>query len=188
MNVKDIPEHLMRMMREKFDAQPKIMQLRVHQQMLQQSGKYGEALVVGQQIESLFNSCVYEYMADAEKDAKRIDVVDLEMPIEDKEKMLQLLLVCYMCGDIIETSINDINSVLHKHDESLRMDMFDDMKQMMKMSKEKLKWLQENSGYMKDLAWADNCDNMFEMMKNKAGAILRKRRDDPNWGKNMEIK
>jgi hypothetical protein len=62
------------------------------------------------------------------------------------------------------------------------------MKQMMQMSKEKLKWLQENSGYMKDLAWADNCDNMFEMMKNKAGAILRKRRDDPNWGKNMEIK
>lgn len=186
MNVNEIPSDIMRMMRERFEAQPKIKQLRVHEQMLKETGKFKEALAVAQQMDVLFNGVVYEYMSDAQKEAKRIDIADLDMPIEDKNDMLQLLLVCYMCSDIVETAIMDIDSVLHKHDKTLRMDMFDDVKEMMKMSKAKLKWLQENSGYMKDLVWADNCDNMYKMLRSKAGAIMRKRRDDPNWGKNME--
>ena len=61
-----------------------------------------------------------------------------------------------------------------------------DIRQVMEMSKEKLKYLQENSGYMKDLVWGEKCDNMYEMMLSKAGAIMRKRKDDPDYGRNVE--
>jgi hypothetical protein len=66
------------------------------------------------------------------------------------------------------------------------MEMFNDIRQVMQMSKEKLKYLQENSGYMKDLVWGEKCDNMYEMMLSKAGAIMRKRKDDPDYGRNTE--
>jgi hypothetical protein len=39
---------------------------------------------------------------------------------------------------------------------------------------------------MKDLVWAEKCDNMYELMQSKAASIIRKRRESKNWGKNME--
>lgn len=105
------------------------------------------------------------------------------MSIEDKEELMRRLLVCFMCADMIESSVIKMNVLLHKYDKNMYMEMFDDIREVMKLSQQKLKYLQENSGYMKDLAWADNCDNMYEMMLNKAGAIMRKRKNDPNWGK-----
>ena len=38
---------------------------------------------------------------------------------------------------------------------------------------------------MKDLFWAYKTDDMYEMIKNKARAI-RRRRKDKDWGKNTE--
>jgi hypothetical protein len=64
--------------------------------------------------------------------------------------------------------------------------MFNDIKQVMEMSEQKLQYLQDNSDYLKDLVWSDKCDNMYDMMLSKAGAIMRKRKNDPNWGKNTE--
>ena len=91
-----------------------------------------------------------------------------------------------MCADIIKSSVQDMDSILHRHDKNMYMEMFNDIRQVMQMSKEKLKYLQENSGYMKDLVWGEKCDNMYEMMLSKAGAIMRKRKDDPDYGKNTE--
>ena len=36
---------------------------------------------------------------------------------------------------------------------------------------------------MEDLVWADTCDDIYKMVVNKAGAIMRKRKTDPNYGK-----
>jgi hypothetical protein len=56
----------------------------------------------------------------------------------------------------------------------------------MKAAKNKLQFFKDNSAYMQDLIWADNCDNLYEMAKSKAGAIMRKRKDNPKWGENMK--
>lgn len=87
---------------------------------------------------------------------------------------------------MIESAVIDMDDILHKYDKNLHMEMFNDIRQVMNMSKEKLKYLQENSGYMKDLVWGEKCDNMYEMIQNKASAIMRKRKTDPNYGKNTE--
>lgn len=182
----ELPQELLDKIKAAFEAEPKVQQLRVQQGMMMKTGKYREALEMAQQIDVLFNQVVYEYIAENERQVEKVDVANINMPLKDKEEMMRLLLVCFMCADIIESSVMDMDDILHRHDKNMYMEMFDDIKQVMSMSKEKLKYLQANSGYMKDLVWADNCDNMYMLMRNKAKSIMNKRKNDPNWGKNTE--
>jgi hypothetical protein len=186
MNIKDLPEGLLSMLRERFEADPKVRELRVQQQMFANSGRFREALSLSQDIEVLYNKCVYAYMQESESEARRVDIADMDIPLSDKEGLMKLLLVCFMCADMIETSVRDMDDILHRHDSGLHVEMFDDIRNLMRMSKEKLRYLQENSGYMRDLVWGDTCDDMYRMVSNKAGAIMRKRKHDPDYGKNSE--
>lgn len=186
MDVKDLPKELLDRLRSTFDADPKVCEARVHQQMLMRGGRYKEALEVAQGIELLFSRVVHEYLEDAKEEVEQVDVASLEMPIEDKENLMKHLLACFMCADIIKSAIQDMDSILHKYDKNMYMEMFNDIRQVMDMSEQKLQYLQDNSGYLKDLVWGEKCDNMYDLMLSKAGAIMRKRKEDPNWGKNTE--
>lgn len=183
MNINDLPQGLLSRIREQFYATPKVRQMEVTRQMYIRNGNLTAALAMAQDIESLYNKCVFEYMEENRQKVEQVELASADIPIEDKEELMRRMLVCFMCADMIESSVIKMNDILHKYDKDMCIEMFDDIRSMMKMSEEKLKYLQENSGYMKDLVWADNCDNMYEMMLNKAGAIMRKRKNDENWGK-----
>lgn len=183
MNINDLPQGLLSKIREQFYATPKVRQMEVTRQMYIRKGNLTAALAMAHDIESLYNKCVFEYMEENRQKVEQVELASADIPVEDKEELMRQMLVCFMCADMIESSVIKMNDILHKYDKDMCIEMFDDIRSMMKMSEEKLKYLQENSGYMKDLAWADNCDNMYEMMLNKAGAIMRKRKNDENWGK-----
>jgi hypothetical protein len=185
-SVNDIPQELMSKIRQSFEAEPKVRELRVQQQMLMRTGKYDAALDVAQKVEALFNRVVFEYLENARNEVEQVDVATMEMPIEEKEDLMRHLLVCFMCADIIKSSIQDMDSILHKYDKNMYMEMFNDIRQVMDMSEQKLSYLQKNSGYLKDLVWGEKCDDMYDMILSKAGAIMRKMKSDPNWGKNTE--
>ena len=184
--VSDIPQELMSKIRESFESEPKVRELRVQQQMLMRTGKYDGALVLAKQIDALFNRVVYEYLDKTENEVQKVEIATLDMPIKDKEELMKRLLVCFMCSDIIESSVIDMDDILHRYDKNTYMEMFDDIRQVMSMAKAKLRYMQQHSGYMKDLVWGEKCDNMYAMMLSKAGAIMRKMREDPNYGKNGE--
>jgi hypothetical protein len=185
-SVNDIPQELMSKLRQSFDADVKVRELRVRQQMLLRSGNYREALEVAQGIESLFNRVVFEYLEDAKEEVEQVEIAKTDMPLEDKEDLMRHLLVCFMCADIIKSSVLDMDSILHRYDKNMYMEMFNDIRQVMEMSEQKLSYLQKNSGYLKDLVWGEKCDNMYSLMCNKAKSIMNKRKNDPNWGKNTE--
>lgn len=186
MNVSDIPSDLMRKIRESFEAEPKVREMRVQQQMFMRTGKYKTALALAQDLDALFNKVVYEYIEENKQQVEQVDIATMKMPTKDKEGLMKLLLVCFMCADIIKSSVQDMDTLLHKYDKTMYMEMFNDIRQVMDLSEQKLQYLQDNSGYLKDLVWGEKCDDMYEMLQNKAGAIMRKRKDDPNWGKNTE--
>ena len=183
MNINDLPQGLLSRIREQFYATPKVRQMEVTRQMYIRNGNLTAALAMAHDIESLYNKCVFEYMEENRQKVEQVELASADIPVGDKEELMRRMLVCFMCADMIESSVIKMNDILHKYDKDMCIEMFDDIRSMMKMSEEKLKYLQENSGYMKDLVWADNCDNMYEMMLNKAGAIMRKRKNDENWGK-----
>ena len=184
--ISELPKELLDKIKAAFDAEPRVRQLRVQQQMLMRNGKYQDALDVAKYIETLYNECVYNYIEESESQVEKIDVASIKMPLLEKEDLMKHLLVCFMCADIIKSSVQDMDSILHRHDKNMYMEMFNDIKQIMSMSEEKLRFLQHNSDYLKDLVWGEKCDNMYDMMLSKAGAIMRKKKEDPNWGKNTE--
>lgn len=186
MDVSSIPSELIEQIRFQFEGDARVQQLRVHQGMAQRSGNFKEAMALARTIETLFNNCVYEYMKEAESQVERVDIETFDIPQEAKDRINTLAVVLFMCTDIIETAVMDIDDVIHKYDKDMAFEMFEDISQLSQMAKAKLKFFQESSGYMKDLVWADKCDNMYEVIQSKAKSIIRKRKSDPNWGKNKE--
>ena len=150
--------------------------MRTHQQVLVRKGNLQAALQIGQTIEALFSKVVYEYLKEANEEAERIDIGTLNISKEDKAEINTLIVTLFMA---------DFNDVLKRVDDTLVMEQFDDIRNLSKSAKEKLRFLSKNSKLMKDLAWAYKCDDMYDMMKNKAKSILRKRASK-DWGKNME--
>jgi hypothetical protein len=49
-----------------------------------------------------------------------------------------------------------------------------------------LKFLQTETGYMDDLAWGEGCDKQYEMIRNKARSIMKKKDDINRWGQNLK--
>ena len=186
MDVNDLPQELLSRIREQFYATPKIRQMEVTRQMYLRNGNLKSALAIAQDVEALYNRCVYEYIEENKAQVEQVDIAVAEIPTEDKENIMKHLLACFMCADIIKSSIQDMNSILHKYDKNMYMELFNDIKQVMEMSEQKLQYLQKNSDYLKDLVWGEKCDDMYEMVLSKAGAIMRKRKNDPNYGKNTE--
>ena len=172
--ISELPQELLDKIKAMFDAEPRVRELRVQQQMLMRTGKYHDALDIAKYIETLYNECVYNYIEESENQVEKIDVASINMPLSEKEDLMKHLLVCFMCADIIETSVLDMNDILHRYDKKMNIELFNDIRQLMAMSKAKLKYLQKNGDYMKGLVWADKCDDMYEMMKSKAKAIMKK--------------
>ena len=185
LEVSDVPSEMMEQMRRQFDMDSRIIEMRTHQQVLVRKGNLQAALQIGQTIEALFSKVVYEYLKEANDEAERIDIGTLNISKEDKAEINTLIVTLFMACDIIESATMDFNDVLKRVDDTLVMEQFDDIRNLSKSAKEKLRFLSKNSKLMKDLAWAYKCDDMYDMMKNKAKSILRKRASK-DWGKNME--
>lgn len=180
--VSDIPSELMSKIRFQFDNDSQVQRLRVQQGMAQRGGDYAEALRLGKMIDVLYNEVVYNYIKEAQQQVEQVEIGKLGIPLEAKERILTLGIVLFMTSDIIETAIKDIDDVMQKYDKDLHFEMFNDMRELSSMAKEKLKFFSKNSDYMKDSVWGDTCDNMYKMICNKARSLMRKRKDCVEWG------
>lgn len=185
MEVKDIPAEMMAQIRNKFEAEPKVQGLRTQQYLLQQKKEYDAALMIGKMIEVLFGTVVQAYLDEVNAECEEIDFKDLDIPVKDKEEISILNVTMFIALDIVESCLIGINDVLHRTDKTLNYEMHNDLKELSEMVTAKMKYLGENSQYLDDNAWGDKCDDMYEMMKNKAKAIIRKHKSD-QWGKNFE--
>lgn len=185
MEAKDIPAELMSQIRNKFEADPKVKGLRTQQYLLQQKKDYNAALVIGKMIEVLFGTVVQAYLDEVNAECEEIDFKDLDIPNEDKEEISILNVTLFIAIDIVESCLIDINDVLHRTDKTLNYEMHDDLKELSEMIQAKMKYWSENSQYLNDKEWGVRVDDMYQMMKNKAKAIIRKRKSE-KWGTNFE--
>ena len=186
MNVNEIPKELLDKIRLSFDTNKDVVLLRTAQQEAQRVGNFQKAMYVAQQIDNLWTICLDSYMRKIEAEGKQISLKASDLPEKDKDELFNHVMVLFMCCDIIESASNDMNDILKRTHKDASITTFEDLRQTLSLAKDKLKYLQDKGDYMKDLVWADNCDNMYDMMKSKAASIIRKRRESKNWGKNME--
>ena len=186
LSIKDIPDDMLRQIRNSFEDDPQIKQMRIRQDVLLRSGNAVQALEWGKKIESLFAKVVDNYIEEAANEVETFSLEEAGIPPEDIEKITEHAVTMFMACDIIESCIIDINDILHKTDKDLHFEQFDDIKQLGEMVKSKLDFLQKNSKYMNNAFWGDKCDDMYSMMQNKAKAIIRKRNEDKNWNKEFD--
>lgn len=96
------------------------------------------------------------------------------MPRQDVATCVQLIVTLYMAIDIIDTCIKNVNETLHKTNKDVSLSMFEDINQLTKMIKAKMEFFNRDTTFLKYNYWGDITDNMYEMMKNKAKAIITK--------------
>ena len=186
MNVNEIPKELLDKIRLGFDTNKDVMLLRTAQQEAQRVGNFQKALNIAKLIDNLWTICLDNYMRKMGAQGKQISLKASNLPEQDKDELLNRVMVLFMCCDIVESATIDMNDILRRTEKDASITTFEDLRQILSLAKEKLKYLQDTGDYMKDLVWADNCDNMYEMMINKAASIIRKRRESKDWGKNTE--
>lgn len=184
-NIKDIPDSLLSLIKERFDNDARVQNLRIRQNLCLRNGQLQAAMQIAEEIEALYAEVVRIYLEEADKKQESFDTDTMNLPQADKDRMLELLMVLFMCCDIIECSVIDVNDVLHRTKKDLKITTFDDINNSMKMAEEKLKYLSKNSEYMNDNAWSDHCNNMYKLMQNKAKSIIRKyKENNGTWGNN----
>lgn len=184
-NIKDIPDSLLSLIKVRFDNDARVQNLRIRQNLFLRNGKLQAAMQIAEEIEALYAEVVRIYLEEADKKQESFDTDTMNLPQADKDRMLELLMVLFMCCDIIECSVVDVNDVLHRTKKDLKITTFDDINNSMKMAEEKLKYLSKNSEYMNDNAWSDHCNNMYKLMQNKAKSIIRKyKENNGTWGNN----
>lgn len=186
MNVNEIPKELKEKIRISFDTNKDVMLLRTAQQDAQSKGDFRKALYIAQQLDELWVICLNNYMRKIEADGKQIDLKTADMPESDKEELMGCVMMLFMCCDVIESATIKMNDVLHRTNKDASVVMFEDLRQTLSLATEKLKYLRDKGDYMKDLVWADTCDNVYTLIQNKANSIIRKRKESKNWGKNMK--
>lgn len=170
--MENIPDSLLNLIRERFENTKEVKMLRIKQASMQKQMRFAEAVHTAQLIDELYEKAVYNYIEMSRDEVAKIDPDALNMSREDDERFLSLLVVIFMSCDIIETASMDINSILKKYDRDLSINMFNEMRENYRMAREKIKYLTQNSNLRKDSVWGYRCDEMLQMMYNKAKKLL----------------
>lgn len=174
MEISDLTKEKVESIRKTFYQNPKVKELQIQADRLSASGNYAEALKLRKVIMDLFEKCEQEYVNKFNKADEEIKLIETNIPPQDMRQITKRILSLFMCCDIIETLIMDINDVLHKYDKSFRFNQFDELEAIAKSAKDKLEFLSKSTEYMDTMKWADACDDMCSMMVNKANGLLNK--------------
>lgn len=170
---------------EAFYKDSEIQALNEKANQYQRAGMYIQAMQTRRKIEEVKQSVFNGYIAKLEKHYETIDLDTLNLPTEIKHNINVLFTTLFMACDIINSAVVDFNDELHKFDPTLEMETFNDIMAVAKQARGKLEYLNKYTKLNMDFIFAEKCDDMFDMMKNKAKVILRKK-NSPEWGKNMQ--
>lgn len=172
-NIKDVPQELIDKMRKIIDANPRVRQLRIQQNLLQRNGNYIEALKLSKEIEKLHATIIEAYLQRVEKEYSNIDVSLADLPAKDLDELMEIVTTLFLAADIIDTATLDFNDVLHRTDKELDMTNFNDIREFAEAAKAKLKFFSEHTNIMKDVAFGDKSDNMYTLLRNKARSLMK---------------
>lgn len=173
-DIKDVPQELIDIIKKQFDAEPKIRDMRIKQDLCARQGRFGEAFAIGGQINDLFARVVRTYLDDTENEYQIIDFKVADLPENDRSELMEIVITLFLAADIIDTAAREFNNILHRTDDTMDMVQFNDISKLAKEAKGKIEWFSSHTSYMKDLSFGDRSDNMYTMLRNKARSFLRK--------------
>lgn len=173
-DINQIPEDVKNVLREEFDKDPKICQMRIQAQTAQQRGDYARALSLNKEIDRLYGEVLYNYLTNINNTDVKDKLSNLGLPNEAIKEVMILVLTAFMSMDILSSCILDANDVIHRTNKDWSLEMFDEIKKLCTLVRAKMKILFKNTRYLDDNSWGDIVDDMYEMAHNKSQSIFNK--------------
>lgn len=175
---RNISDEMLKELQDTFDRDPAVIKLRIDQDMaLRVRHNPHEAMMIGKKINDLFSSVISNYCAKCEEEAlaikESITLADRGATEEQSREIFTLCIALFMICDMTESAIMEAKSKLKKIDSGLDFGMFMGVKSSMAILRDKLKYLTEHTQMRDDERWGIECDKMYEMLKNKAGKLVR---------------
>ena len=160
-------------LRRAFEANAKIIALKQKADTLSNQGLFAQAMNVNKQIKDLWEVTLKEYISSYTKTQESLTLASCGLDRIQQDKVNNILLSLFICCDIIDTGIKDINSILYKKDGSLHFEEFSGIKDLADEVKRKIEFLYQETTYFKDTKMSSASDNMYQMILNKAKKLIR---------------
>ncbi len=175
---KNISNEVLKELQDSFDNDPTVIKLRIEQDMeLRVRHNPHKAIAIGKKINELFSAVISDYCARCEKEAmalkESVTLADRGATEEQAKEIYTLCMTLFMICDMTESAIMEATSKMKKIDSGLDFGMFMGVKSAMVILRDKLKYLTEHTQMRDDERWGIECDKMYEMLKNKAGKLVR---------------
>lgn len=180
MTIKDIPERDLKALTAAFYATENYKCMQREADSLFFKGRYIESMKLKKKIKDLLELCKQRYVEEYNNAKTTLSLSSAGLPKEDLEHVTTLIMTLFVCCDLIESCQQDIQKTLHNTDTALSFEMFLGLRDLAKEVKKKINYLLDDTSYMSTNYWGDVCDNMYEMMKNKARSIIRKVGNKPS--------
>lgn len=177
-DINEAPRELYVKFMEKFTENVVVKKLNDQLTEAQRKHNFASILSIKQDIERRKRLAYDIYMDDVMKEGRKLNIQQTGLSGEVIEKMQVLYITAFMACDIIESAVLDMNDTLKKYDETLSLEVFYDIQKLNKTAKEKLEMLKKASTYLRFNEWGARCDDMYQMMQNKARKIYKKNKDN----------
>ena len=165
----------LRLCRDRFEQMPQVRALTAKAQRLIHDGAFEEAKQVLATKARAFDKTVAYLTAQAERQLTEVKSDAAGLPPGDLQKVNTLFVTLYMAIDIMDSCLMDINDTIHKTDRTLSFDKVDDLHSLAALCKQHIERFNGEHGYYSQAAWGDITDNAYQMLYNKAKAIIRKK-------------
>jgi hypothetical protein len=173
-------------LRKAFEANPDIIHMEQAAVAYQRSKNYIQALEVKKEIEKQWQYVIQTHLEHYKNTINEtVKLSSLGLSEETNQVVVENIIIIFMACDLIETAHFNANEVLQKVNKNYSMDNFQDLTSLIGGVKRHLKFLQSETGYMDDLAWGEGCDKQYEIIRNKARAIMKKK-GMSKWGQNLK--
>jgi len=187
MTWEQVPPQEQQELRLAFINDPSIKKLDQLATQLQRNRDFIGALNLKKEIEAQWEYVKQTHLKSYDNTVQEtVKLSKIGLPEDKLQSLIENMLTIFMACDIIETAHMNANEILKSHDNNYSLDNFNDLISFINRIKAHLKFLQSETGYMDDLAWGDGCDKQYEMIRNKARSIMKKKDDIKRWGQNLK--
>lgn len=173
-DIKDVSQKDLDRIRTEFENHPKVRQMRIQQNILQRNGNIRGAMSIGKTLEKLFAQSVQNILEDTENECRKVEMASVNLPKKTADTLDEIMVTLQLAIDVVDTCIMDFNDTLHSVDNTLTLESFDDIKLMGDKIKSKLDYFRKKSRLFGRLSFANCSDNMYKLLRNKAGSLIRK--------------
>ena len=141
---------------------------------LQRSGRIVNAMQLQQRLLKIEYDNVKLFIAENAKRAERVKLAHMGFKPEEREKIALLCVSIAMCADFVESYSMDVDSIIKRYEPDTAFLTFQPFRDVLGKARETLKWLSTNTDLYQYESWGNECDDLIQMIQNKAKKLIKK--------------